>query len=208
VGGVRAVLTGGTGPLISVAVNQGAGKALEFVPQSLLRPIAEGADKINRFVGDGGSSFLLGKDFAAVSNDNSDPTRTDSNATTFGVTTLFGVSLAPIVNKAKALFKRGGASNGGTGDVDIDTPPTPKRIYSARELARRAEEPGPNHNFPGSFDDEIFKGNKRVISPTYTQYELRGTLNGRSGTYEIGVRPSSSGRNEVIVHRFFRPDPK
>jgi hypothetical protein len=50
VGGVRAVLTGGTGPLISVAVNQGAGKALEYVPQSLLKPIAQGLDRINRFV--------------------------------------------------------------------------------------------------------------------------------------------------------------
>ena len=103
--GVRAVLTGGTGPLISIAVNQGAGKALEFVPKSLLRPIAEAGAKLDKFVGDGGSSFLLSKDFTAVSGDNSSGTRSDSSATTFGVTTLFGVSLAPIVNKAKALFK-------------------------------------------------------------------------------------------------------
>ncbi|WP_097459093.1 RHS repeat-associated core domain-containing protein [Mangrovitalea sediminis] len=85
----------------------------------------------------------------------------------------------------------------------------PNRIYSARELVRRAEESGPNHNFPESFNNQIFEqGERSSISDNYVQYELKGTLNGRSGTYEIGVRPSASGRTEVITHRFFRPDPR
>jgi RHS repeat-associated protein len=82
----------------------------------------------------------------------------------------------------------------------------PNRIYSARELLKRAAEPGPFHNFPESFNAEIFRGNRQVISQNYVLYTRRGSLNGVSGTYEIGVRPSASGRTEVIRHRFFRPD--
>lgn len=63
------------------------------------------------------------------------------------------------------------------------------------------------HNFPMSFDEIIFRQGQRIVKrPDYVEYLLRGTINGRSGTYEIGVRPLPSGRNEVIVHRFFRPD--
>lgn len=49
----------------------------------------------------------------------------------------------------------------------------PNRIYSARELKRRAENPrnnnavNPNHNFPESFNAEIFKGNKTIVSDKY-----------------------------------------
>lgn len=82
----------------------------------------------------------------------------------------------------------------------------PNRIYSARELVRRGNEPGPYHNFPESFNSAIFNGNRQVISENYVLYTNRGTLNGVRGTYEIGVRPSASGRTEVITHRFFRPD--
>ncbi len=83
----------------------------------------------------------------------------------------------------------------------------PNRIYSARELIRRANEPGPFHNFPESFNRQIFQGNRQVISQDDILYTQRGVINGRSGTFEIGVRPSASGRTEVITHRFFRPDP-
>jgi RHS repeat-associated protein len=97
---------------------------------------------------------------------------------------------------------------------------TPTRIYSARVLMRSAEEPGPYHNFPTSFDDHIFQGTRTVVSDKYVLYAERGSMGhpGRydldpprpartlDGTYEIGVRPSDSGRTEVIVHRFFRPD--
>jgi RHS repeat-associated protein len=82
----------------------------------------------------------------------------------------------------------------------------PNRIYSARELVRRAAEPGPYHNFPESFNARIFHGNRQVISDNYVLYTQRGSINGVSGTFEIGVRPSPSGRTEVILHRFFRPD--
>ncbi len=85
----------------------------------------------------------------------------------------------------------------------------PNRIYSARVLGRRAGDTGPNHSFPETFDHQIFRhGTRHVRSDDYIQYELRGVLNGRVGTYEIGVRPSATGRTEVIVHRFFRPDRK
>jgi hypothetical protein len=88
----------------------------------------------------------------------------------------------------------------------------PNRIYSARELIRRAEEPrinnfpNPTHNFPESFNARIFSGSKTIVSDNYHLYTKPGTLNSHSGVFEIGVRPSASGRTEVITHRFFRPD--
>lgn len=94
----------------------------------------------------------------------------------------------------------------------------PNRIYSARELIRRAEEPGPFHNFPGSFDDVIVSQGQRTTTPGFfktpraglsnesIQYRLPGNINGTQGTFEIFVRPSVSGRTEVIQHRFFRPN--
>jgi hypothetical protein len=82
----------------------------------------------------------------------------------------------------------------------------PNRIYSARELVRRSEASDSFHNFPESFNKSIFSGNRQVISDNYTLYTQRGAINGVEGTFEIGVRPSASGRTEVITHRFFRPD--
>jgi hypothetical protein len=54
----------------------------------------------------------------------------------------------------------------------------------------------------------LTRGARTVKSKDYVEYTLRGVANGRTGTYEIGVRPSQSGRNEVITHWFFRPDKK
>lgn len=97
--------------------------------------------------------------------------------------------------------------------------PDPHKLYSTRELMRRVDEPGPFHNFPGSFDQQIFEHGTRTVTPNFwrtakpglsndsVMYRLRGTVNGVEGTFEIGVRPSVSGKTEVIMHRFFRPDP-
>jgi RHS repeat-associated protein len=90
------------------------------------------------------------------------------------------------------------------------------RIYSARELMRRAAEPGPFHNFPESFNQAIFTGSKTVtpnffnvakpaLSNTNILYQMPGTINGTKGVFEIGVRPSLSGNTEVIMQRFFKP---
>ncbi|MGY4719895.1 RHS repeat-associated core domain-containing protein [Naumannella huperziae] len=92
------------------------------------------------------------------------------------------------------------------------------KIYSSRALQRMADEPGPFHNFPGSFDETIFSQGNRTVVPNYfnkvkpnlgndsIQYGLPGYLNGRAGTYEIFTRPSVSSRTELIMHRFFRSD--
>ena len=154
VGGVRAVLTGGTGPLISVAVNQGAGKALEYVPQSLLRPIAEAGNYINRFIGDGGSSFLLSKDFTGVRTDESTATRRDSSATTFGITTLFGVALGPITVKARELLKGNPKVDG----PDVVPPP------SGRPSPRQSEIDAAANAGPGFAEQVIFKDGVRQTS--------------------------------------------
>jgi hypothetical protein len=42
-----------------------------------------------------------------------------------------------------------------------------------------------------------------VKIPEIIGYNPSRTLN---GTYEIGVKPSATGRTEVITHRFFRQD--
>ena len=109
-----------------------------------------------------------------------------------------------------------------------------RRIYSSRELLRRMDESGPFHNFPGSMNDEIFQGTRTVISDSYILYTKPGTITlpGKpiygsrmikvgedsvreiigygsdkivEGVFEIGVKPSTSGRIEVITHRFFNP---
>jgi RHS repeat-associated protein len=116
-----------------------------------------------------------------------------------------GLSLAsaiPILGWGGTAGKLGGKAIHAAEEVALE----PKRIYSARELIRRAEEAGPFHNFPESFNDAIFKGERRVVSDSYVTYTQRGVVNGTEGTFEIGVRPSASGRTEVITHRFFRPD--
>jgi hypothetical protein len=106
---------------------------------------------------------------------------------------------------------------GAVEDLKPPVPTTPTRIYSARVLNRMAEEPGPMHNFPGTFDQEIFDNGSRTVNPNYfnkpaplltndsVQYRLPGVINGRQGEYQIFTRPSVSGRNEVVMHRFFQP---
>jgi RHS repeat-associated protein len=77
---------------------------------------------------------------------------------------------------------------------------TPELQYAERVL--QPLDAGPFHNFPFLFDQTIIdQGTENVISDTYTQYELRGTVNGANGTYEIGV-----DANRQITHRFFNPD--
>jgi hypothetical protein len=122
--------------------------------------------------------------------------------------------LKPAGELGEELAKRGTGATKAADDV------SPNRIYSARELRRRAAEPGSFHNFPESFNDEIFVRGARTVTPGFfkkprenlsndsVQYRLRGEINGRSGTYEIFARPSQSGRTEVIQHRFFKPDPR
>jgi hypothetical protein len=94
----------------------------------------------------------------------------------------------------------------------------PTRIYAAGTLMRMAEDSGPMHNFPESFNADIFKGTRTVtrdffnvdrqsLSNDGVMYRASGHINGKAGTFEIGVRPSLSGRTEVITHRVFRPGP-
>jgi len=112
----------------------------------------------------------------------------------------------------------GGAAGDVGGHLGAAQPVT--RVDSERVLARAMQEPGPYHNFPRSFDDAIYAGDRNVVSRTYVQYSERGGIGqpGRydldpprparssDGRYEIGVRPSMFGRTETVTHRFFRPD--
>jgi RHS repeat-associated protein len=112
-----------------------------------------------------------------------------------------------------------GAAEGGVADAAGSATP-PNRIYSARVLIRSAEDPGPFHNFPESFNQQIFDQGTRTVTPNYysvarpglssdaVMYRFPGSVNRfMNGVFEIGVRPSVSGNTEVIMHRFFNTNP-
>ena len=106
------MLTGGTGPIIDFGVDQSAGYIVPGLPRPVLDVLAKatGAVKaINTFLGDGGSSILLDKDFGIVRADQSSGTRADSAGTSFGVDILATKAIATIGVAAKgAIGKRGG----------------------------------------------------------------------------------------------------
>jgi RHS repeat-associated protein len=114
----------------------------------------------------------------------------------------------------------GNAVRFGAGKLAAKTVATsPNRIYSAKELIKRAGEPGPYHNFPESFNQLIFSQGTRTVTPNFyniarpglsnntVMYRLPGSVNSSNGMFEIAVRPSVSGNTEVIMHRFFNPKP-
>lgn len=128
---------------------------------------------------------------------------------------FMGAAKAAIARGRSALRASGSAAR----SAEKAATSVPNRIYSARELLRRGVESGPFHNFPESFNQEIFERGTRTVTPNFfnkakagltndsVMYQLRGSINGTEGTFEIAARPSPSGRIEVITHRFFRPDP-
>ncbi len=73
------------------------------------------------------------------------------------------------------------------------------RKYAARVRARGVQDPR-SHNFPYSFDDEILATTPIPKANGYNIYQKAGTMNDKTGVFEIGVRS-----NGVIDHRFFRP---
>ncbi len=65
------------------------------------------------------------------------------------------------------------------------------------------------HGFPALVDQQVLQyGQRTVISDSYVQYTLRGSISGGirgrvyQGTYQIGVNPATN----QITHRFFKPD--
>ena len=73
------------------------------------------------------------------------------------------------------------------------------RTYAPRVRARGLHDPK-SHNFPYSFDDGIMATKPTRKPNNYKIYQKSGSMNGKEGVYEIGVR--SDG---VVDHRFFRP---
>ena len=71
--------------------------------------------------------------------------------------------------------------------------------YAPRVRARGVQDPK-SHNFPYSFDDAILSTKPIIKNNGYRIFQLKGTMNGKQGVYEIGVT-----KNGVIDHRFFRP---
>jgi RHS repeat-associated protein len=72
--------------------------------------------------------------------------------------------------------------------------------YAPRVRARGVEDPV-SHNFPYSYDKAIISQKPAIVTESgYKIYRLQGTMNGKSGVYEIGMTA-----NGVIDHRFFKP---
>jgi len=72
--------------------------------------------------------------------------------------------------------------------------------YAPRVRARGVEDPV-SHNFPYSYDKTIVSQKPAIVTGSgYKIYRLEGSMNGKSGVYEIGMTGSG-----VIDHRFFRP---
>lgn len=74
--------------------------------------------------------------------------------------------------------------------------PETNKIFSNRVLQRMSDEPGPYHNFPGSFDADVFANGTKTTVPNFfnkakpnlgndsIQYRLPGAINGRAGTFD------------------------
>ncbi len=71
--------------------------------------------------------------------------------------------------------------------------------YAPRVRARGVEDPT-SHNFPYSFDKHILETTAIPKSNGYNIYQLKGSMNGKNGVFEIGVT-----NKNIIDHRFFRP---
>ena len=72
--------------------------------------------------------------------------------------------------------------------------------YHPRIRVRGMQDPKA-HNFPYSFDREIFKMKPTVQNDGSLLYKLEGTLNNNHGVFEIAVNPKTN----VIFHRQFKP---
>lgn len=78
------------------------------------------------------------------------------------------------------------------------------KIYSARVLQRMADEPGPFHNFPGSFDETIFSQGAWTVNPGYFNkakpnlsndsvlYRLPGEVNGLNADEGVAARSGAA----------------
>ncbi|PSL17644.1 RHS repeat-associated protein [Dyadobacter jiangsuensis] len=72
--------------------------------------------------------------------------------------------------------------------------------YDPRVRLRGVQDPV-SHNFPYSFDDAILSTKPIVQSNGYSTFRLDGSMNGKSGVFEIGLT-----KDRIINHRFFRPN--
>jgi len=71
--------------------------------------------------------------------------------------------------------------------------------YADRVRMRGVQDPV-SHNFPYSFDDAILATKPILKKDGYQMFQLKGTMNGKNGVFEIGLT-----KDGIIDHRFFRP---
>ncbi|GGF23839.1 hypothetical protein [Flavobacterium limi] len=151
--------------------------------------------------------YFIGRGVGDYSMRNLNGSTTNTDEAVWGL--VGAISSLSSIGEAKVALSELKATKGGADGI--------RRIYSARELLRRVEEPGPFHNFPEVFNNVIFENGTKTVTPNYFTvskgglsntnilYQYPGIINGNKGFFEIGIRPSVSGKTEVIWHRFFNP---
>jgi hypothetical protein len=93
----------------------------------------------------------------------------------------------------EGLILGGAASALHSAGVAAKSVPATNKSYFNRALQRMADEPGPMHNFPGSFDETAFSQGTRTVNPGYfnkakpnlgndsIQYRLPGPISPPAG---------------------------
>jgi hypothetical protein len=101
-------------------------------------------------------------------------------------------AVTSLVEKAGARLAEAGATEGTQALAPTLRVGAKSFTYSDRVIARAAEDPGPFHNFPSSFDRQIIShGSRDEFGGGYAQYSERGWANDYPGTYEIGTLPQA-----------------
>jgi filamentous hemagglutinin len=200
--GIRAAATGGTAPLINLAVEQGAGVIIPQLPSAILDPLARVTSAATRFLGDGGTAFLVGpsgniaQDFNTVSNDNSAATRTDSGGVSFISGIIVGSALSTITAAAQRFNRNRNNRNGNDdrtcsfhGDTFVKTLMGYTQI---RDIKAGKDQVWARDAVTGKM------GYKRVEAHYSNPYDV---------TVRVSIRDAETGRDQVLVsnkiHSFF-----
>lgn len=103
----------------------------------------------------------------------------------------FGGTLIAVAT-ALAPFREGGA---GTAALRGKLPPTGKGAWAKADVY---------HDVPYQIASDVYRyGKKTKVTKTYTVYRLDGYVNGKPGTYEVGV--DIRGGQRVTGHVLFKP---
>lgn len=208
--GVRTIATGGAGPILSFALEQGVSLAIPHLPDAVLQPIARGGAAVEDFVGGGGGSILLNKSRESV-------VARDRSAIAWGASELIGVSFAAIAGLAvRYIARRARGVDTPDPEIRIGTHRPYIRVGVRRTVEARARAQGlmtadgrfidPNTRRPidGPYDlghkpgREYWRLREYAISQNMTQAQFNNYVN-NPDFYQIESPPSNRS------HRYEKP---